>query len=127
MNNEKPSDAKPYDAFQEVAFGNGIVCTMVCDWRRINPLKKQKKNNKRWWVGKTVLFIKSPENNVIESGRLSKKKEWITMKALLSLFLKWYIENEITLWARIRREYDIEDIKVNKKLQDKMNNLSKLL
>lgn len=67
------------------------------------------------------------DSNLKKIAMDKAKKEWITMKALLSLFLKWYIENEITLWARIRREYDIEDIKVNKKLQNKMNNLSKLL
>ena len=55
------------------------------------------------------------------------KKDWITMKALLGYFLKWYVENKITIWAQIIREYDIEDIQVNKKLQNKMNGLSNLL
>lgn len=36
------------------------------------------------------------------------KKEWLTMKALLSFLLKWYTDHSITLWARVERDFDTE-------------------
>lgn len=40
------------------------------------------------------------------------KKQWLTMKALMSFLLKWYTDNSITLWARLERDYssDLEII-----------------
>lgn len=45
------------------------------------------------------------------------KAEWLTMKALLSFLLKWYVEEEIHIWARFtsfERDYwklEIEPLK----------------
>jgi len=36
------------------------------------------------------------------------KKEWLTMKALMSFLLKWYTDHSITLWARLEREYETD-------------------
>ena len=48
-----------------------------------------------------------------ETAMKMAKKEGLTMKALLSFLLKWYVEKEITLWARSGRDYitnfEIED------------------
>lgn len=41
------------------------------------------------------------------------KAEWLTMKALLSFLLKWYVEEEIHIWARFtsfERDYWILEI-----------------
>ncbi len=36
------------------------------------------------------------------------KKEWLTMKALMSFLLKWYTEHNITLGTKVCRDYDTE-------------------
>jgi len=61
------------------------------------------------------------------------KANWITLKSLITLLLKGYVSNEITLWVRMKRDYwnsdienTIEDIKVTEGLQRKMNSLSNL-
>lgn len=49
------------------------------------------------------------------------KAEWLTMKALLSFLLKWYVEEEIHIWARFssfERDYwklEIEELNEEEK------------
>ena len=33
------------------------------------------------------------------------KKNWITLKSLISILLKSYVDKEIKLWARMQRDY----------------------
>jgi len=34
------------------------------------------------------------------------KKEWLTMKALLSFLLKWYVKKEIKIWTTFTKSYE---------------------
>lgn len=67
------------------------------------------------------------------------KKEGLTMKALLSFLLKWYVEDEIVLWAKIKRWYfsnleiewwsqkEIDNLNNNKNLKSLWSKLNTLL
>ena len=34
------------------------------------------------------------------------KEEWLTMKALLSFLLKWYVKKEIEIWTTFTKSYE---------------------
>jgi len=69
------------------------------------------------------------------------KAEWLTMKALLSFLLKWYVEEKIEIWAKFtsfERDYgeleieelseeEIKIINSSDKLRNAPNILSQLL
>ena len=50
------------------------------------------------------------------------KEEWLTMKALLSFLLKWYVKKEIEIWASfssLKRDYwtlEIEELSEEEEL-----------
>ncbi len=52
------------------------------------------------------------------------KKEGLTMKALMSFLLKWYVEKDISLWARYNKKChnDIEIIPWSDDELDSLNN-----
>lgn len=58
------------------------------------------------------------------------KKEWLTMKALLSFLLKGYIKKEIEIWAKFtshERDYgELEIEELNEEEKDFLMNDSKL-
>ena len=58
------------------------------------------------------------------------KKEWLTMKALLSFLLKWYVEEKIEIWAKFtsfERDYgELEIEELSEEEKDFLMNNSEL-
>ena len=82
----------------------------------------------------TSQIVANIDSDLKKQAMEMAKKNWITLKSLISLLLKSYVEKDIKLWARMQRNYsifssekEVEDIKVSHKVQKKMNELSDLI
>lgn len=89
----------------------------------------------------TSQIVANINTELKEKAMIMAKEEWLTMKALLSFLLKWYVEKEIEIWAKftsLERDYwtleieeltdeEMEIINSSEKLRNAPKIFSKLL